>query len=276
MKIKGTHWLGMIVGLVMTVTVIIIFGNTYMTYFLLVIALIISVIPFVASLVSEQNKQHEKETMFLAFSRDLVESVKSGTPISKAIINLRNRNYGALSPHIYKLANQVSLGITLNEALRTFAKETDSKVISRAVSLISEAERAGGKIETILESVSLSVNQIDKLKKERKSAISNLVVQGYIIFIVFIVIMIVLEFKILPLVSGLSGAEGMMGGKTTKPIDPDQFSFPLLVTILVQSFFAGLVVGKISEGTIKSGVKHSFILLAITLLLTMGAKAFFN
>jgi archaeal flagellar protein FlaJ len=276
MKIKGTHWLGMIVGLVMTVIVIIIFRNTYMTYFLLVIALIISVIPFVASLVSEQNRQHEKEAMFLAFSRDLVESVKSGTPISKAIINLRNRNYGALSSHIYKLANQISLGITLNEALRTFAKETDSKVISRAVSLISEAERAGGKIETILESVSLSVNQIDKLKKERKSAISNLVVQGYIIFIVFIVIMIVLEFKILPLVSGLSGAEGMMGGKTTKPIDPDQFSFPLLVTILVQSFFAGLVVGKISEGTIKSGIKHSFILLAITLLLTMGAKAFFN
>jgi len=212
--------------------------------------------------------------MFLAFSRDLVENVKSGTPVSKGIINLRSRNYGALSPHVSKLANQLSMGITLTEALNNFSHETNSTVISRAVSLISEAEKAGGKIETIIESVAISVNQIDNLRKERKAAVSNLIMQGYIIFIVFIIIMLVLEFKILPLVADLSSGGGL--GVNIKKIDPDEFSMPLLVTILVQSFFAGLVVGKISEGNLKAGIKHSFILLALTLLITTGAKALFR
>jgi flagellar protein FlaJ len=94
------------------------------------------------------------------------------------------------------------------------------------------------------------------------------------IFIVFIVIMLVLEFKILPLVSDLGGGEGL--AIETKSIDPEEFSRPLFYMLLVQSFFAGLVIGKISEGSIKAGIKHSFILLAMTLLITTGAKAFFG
>ena len=267
------HWFGIVFGLIIAISSYVVFGLSSLSYFLLVISLLIVLSPFVLGAILSQNKQKEKEEMFLAFSRDLVENVKSGTPISKGIVNLRTRNYGALSPHIMKLANQLSLGITLTEALNTFAKETKSKVISRAVGLISEAERAGGKIETILESVAISVNQIDKLRKERKAAVSNLVTQGYIIFIVFIIIMLVLEFKILPMVTDLAGNDGL--SVNVKKIDPTEFSMPLFVTLLVQSFFAGLVIGKISEGTIKSGIKHSFILLAITLLVTTGAKVLF-
>ncbi len=274
MKIERMHWMGMIFGLAIIAGSLAVFKFSALGYFIAVVGLILSAMPFVIGILMGQTKQKEKEEMFLAFSRDLVENVKSGTPISKGIINLRNRNYGALSIHVFKLANQISLGITLNEALNTFARDTRSSVISRAVTLISEAERAGGKIETVLESVAASVNQIDKLRKERKASVSNLVTQGYIIFIVFIIIMLVLEFKILPLVSDLSAAEGL--NVNTTSIDPEEFSTPMFVTILVQSFFAGLVIGKISEGTIWAGVKHSFILIAITLLVTTGARVLFS
>jgi flagellar protein FlaJ len=147
------------------------------------------------------------------------------------------------------------------------------------VGLISEAESAGGSIDTIIESVANSVNQIEELKKQRKATVSNLIVQGYIIFIVFIVIMLVLEFKILPLTADLTsgvdaGSLNILG--TAKPVAGVDFSMPMFIMLLVQSFFAGLVIGKISEGTLFSGVKHSFILLALTLLIQTGAKAFFG
>jgi len=276
MKFEKMHWMGIGIGLAMAVVSFLVAKEKTMLYFMLVIALILGSLPFLISLLLGQGRQREKEEKFLAFSRDLVESVKSGTPISKSIIQLRTRNYGALTQHIQKMANQLSLGFTLNQALNNFAMDTKSKVISRAVGLISEAERAGGKIESILDSVSKSVNQIENLRKERKAAVSNLVTQGYMIFIVFIVIMLVLEFKILPLVSDLGGGE--MGNLEVQieQITPEQFSMPLFVMLLVQSTFAGLVIGKISEGSIKAGIKHSFILLAITLLVTTGAKAFFG
>jgi len=277
MKFQRMHYLGMVFGLIVAVGSFFIFGLSSLGLFLIVVALIIVFIPFVLTIIFEQSRQKEKEEMFLAFSRDLVENVKSGTPISKGIINLKNRNYGALTPHVSKLSSQLYLGITLSEALGVFAKDTKSPVISRAVVLISEAEKAGGRIETIIESVATSVTQIDQLKKERITAVSNLVTQGYIIFIVFIIIMLVMEFKILPLVSDLSGTEGLTPSTNQiKQINPEDFSMPLLILILVQSFFTGLVIGKISEGNIGAGIKHSFILLALTLFITMGARAFFK
>ena len=89
--------------------------------------------------------------------------------------------------------------------------------------------------------------------------------------------MLVLEFKILPIVSDLSGtSSGLdLGGASGVSVDVN-FARPLFVVLLVQSFFAGLVIGKISEGSVKNGVKHSFILIVITLLVVTGARAFFG
>lgn len=275
MKFEKMHWLGAGIGILGMLGSVLLFRESKLLYFLLVISLIAGSLPFMISFLLSQTKQKEKEEKFLEFVRDLVEMVRSGTPISKAITNLRTRNYGSLTRHVQKLSNQLSIGMTLTVALENFAKDAKSKVISRAVSLISEAERAGGKIDTILDSVAESVNQIEQLREERKAAVSNLVTQGYLIFFVFIIIMLVLEFKILPLVSDIGGTEGMGLSTTTRALTPDQFSMPLFVMLLVQSFFAGLVIGKISEGSIKNGFKHSFILLALTLLITTGAKALF-
>ncbi len=274
MKLKKIHWMGMGVGILLATGSVLMFSGTNLMYFLLAVSLVIGSLPFMLGFLSTQDKYREKEEKFLEFTRDLVENVRSGTPITKSIMNLNNRNYGTLTKHVDKLANQLSIGITLTDALKTFARDTRSKVISRAVDLISEAERSGGKIDVILGSVSDSVNQIEQLRKERKAAISNLVTQGYLIFFIFIIIMLVLEFKILPLVSGLGGTEGL--GMATSSSNSDDLSTPLFVMILVQSFFAGLVIGKIAEGSVKNGFKHSFILLAVTLLITTGARALFK
>jgi flagellar protein FlaJ len=274
MKIEKMHWLGIVVGVLIAGGSFVMFGWSRLLYFLLVIALLVAAFPFAISFFIGQSRQKEKEEKFLEFTRDLVENVRSGTPVSKSILNLKGRNYGTLTSHVDKLANQLAMGIVLANALKVFARETKSRVISRAVGLISEAERAGGKIDTILDSVARSVNQIEQLKKERKAAVSNLVTQGYLIFLVFIIIMLVLEFKILPLVSDLQGGEDL--AVSVGNLSSDQFSRPLFIMLLVQSFFAGLVIGKISEGSVKSGIKHSFILVALTLLVTTGARVIFG
>jgi len=273
MKLGFAHYAGIGGGVALAVVSVVLFSGNFL-YFLLALSVVVVVLPFMIGFVFLQAQQREKEEKFLEFTRDLVEMVKSGTPISKSIINLKGRNYRALSPHIEKLANQLSVGLTLNVALATFARESESRVIARAITLISEAERAGGRIDTIVESVSNSVNQTEKLRKERKAAVSNLVTQGYLIFFVFILIMLIMEFKILPLVSDLQTSEGL--GIAENMMSEEQFSMPLFVMLLTQSFFAGLVIGKISEGSIKSGFRHSFILLTVTLLVTTGARAIFR
>ncbi len=237
-------------------------------YFLISVIFILVLLPFVLANSFESRKQKEIDAKFLEFVRDLVENVKSGTPISKAILNVQTRDYGQLSAHIKKLGNQITLGIPLTSALINFANDTESPVIKRAVGLISEAERSGGEIDSILNSVSSSVNQTEKLKKEQKSSVYNLVVQGYIIFIIFILIVLVLQHLILPLTKDL-GSGGLTDLNTSIKVNNNvDFTKSLLGLLIVQSFFAGLVIGKISEGSIKDGIKHSFILIGLTLIIS--------
>jgi len=180
--------------------------------FVIGLSVIIGGLPFLTSLILSGREARNKDAMFLEFSRDLVEGARAGTPISKSIINIRNKDYGTLAPHVKKLANQIGVGIPVKTALKNFSRDVKSPVISRAITLIMEAERAGGKIETILESVANSVGQIEKLRKERRAAISNLTVQGYIVFIIFIIIMLVMQFRILPITAELGIDSGDSGG----------------------------------------------------------------
>ncbi len=239
----------------------------------IVISLIFMIVPTVVSFNKDIKMQKEKEQKFLEFVRDIVENVRAGTPISNAIINIRNRDYGALKNHVIKLANQVYMGIPLTIAFETFARESKSPVISRSISLIAEANRSGGEMNTILSSVASSVNQTETIQKERRAAISNLIVQGYIIFLVFILIVLVLQFFLMPLIDGIGPMKDLNIEVSAK--ENIDFSKSLFFLLITQSFFSGLVIGKISEGKLSAGVKHSFILVSLSLILsTLGEVIF--
>ncbi len=247
------------------------------------IGILVGVIPFVIRIVLENKIKNEKEEMFLEFARNLVESVKTGTPISKSIINMKKKEFRSLTPHVRKLGNQISLGIPLNKALQIFAHDVNNKSISRSLTLIGQAERAGGDIGEILESVAGAVNMANKLKKERMATISALVSQGYIIFLVFIIIVLVLQFQIIPMVSGMGDVGsslgfggGGLGGTGSVEVEQKQISDSFLYLILVQGFFTGLVIGQLAEGNIKAGVKHSFGLMFLSFIISTLANVLFG
>lgn len=291
MKLRSIHWVGIIGSLAIALGDFLFFfvlsgegANMDFFLFIMGIALAVLLVPFVVNIVLEGKRQERISEMFLEFSRGLAESVSTGTPVSKSIINMSKKNFGPLTPYIIKLANQIAVGIPVHKALETFAIDVDSPVISRSVTLISEAERAGGEIDYILESSSKAIAEVEKLKKERKSAVYSLVVQGYIIFFIFIGVMLIMQFRILPLTNNIAsfnvfgGDFSSVGLETSsalpaEPITPEKLANNFLYLLLTQGIFSGLIIGKLTEGTLKSGVKHSFILTTAAFLITTGVRA---
>ncbi len=276
MEFKKQHKIGIAFGILIIAGAFLFMGSPAFSL-ILGIGIIIGIFPFVFSTIVEAKIAREKEEMFLEFARNLVESVKMGSSISKSVVLLKNRNYEVLNKHIWKLANQISMGIPLNTAMQTFAKDINNKKISKAIQLIRQAERAGGDIGKILESVAEAVSTTDKLKKERKAAISALMVEGYIIFFVFIIIILVMQFQILPLVSGLAGSASIGGVETAGAgFDKKEIADAFLDLLLVQGLFSGLIIGKLSEESIKNGIKHSFILMISAFLISTIANNIFG
>jgi hypothetical protein len=88
------------------------------------------------------------------------------------------------------------------------------------------------------------------------------------------VIVLVMQFKILPMVSsisdiGVSGFGGIGGGEK---ISESEIANSFMYLLLIQGLFSGLTIGKLSEGHIKSGLKHSFTLVFFAFIISAGAN----
>ncbi|MBS3147066.1 type II secretion system F family protein [Candidatus Woesearchaeota archaeon] len=273
---KLKHIIGLSLGIVIILLDFILFRGTRLFQPALGIGVFVSIFMLWLDIITENKRQAEIEFKFLEFVRALVETIKSGIPIPKAILHIGNADYGALSPYVRKLANQVEWGMPLREALETFARDTNNRVIIRSISIVMEAERSGGNISEVLSAVTMSILQIKKIKDERKSNTYSQMVQGYFIFFVFIIIMLVLQIYLMPQLADISGtiAIGVTGGfeaylegdevTTQGGIDFDSLFLSLT---MIQGFFAGIMIGKFAEGELKRGLKHSLIVMIISYLI---------
>lgn len=254
----------------------VLFLNTRWFYSFLVLTFALGILPVFLGYLKENKRQKMVDEQFLRFVRALVENVKSGIPIPQAILKMKDKDYGALSSYIKKLANQIEWGIPIRDALMIFAKDSKNKVIRRSIAIVIQAEESGGFMEDILEAVAENVVSVNRLKQERKSSVFNQIVQGYIVFFIFIVIMLILEVKLMPMIEEMVGgmAGGLTGVSLLEGVAPKvgmrvDFKRIFLSLILIQGMFAGLVIGKFSEGSIKYGIKHSFLLVIISLLIIL-------
>jgi len=226
---------------------------------------------FWVDIIQDGKRNREMEEKFLEFVRSVSDSVKSGIPIPKAIMEVGDAEYGSLSPYVKKLVHQIEWGVPLREAFARFANLTKNRLIKRSMAIVIEAEQSGGHIDKVLESVTQSVLQIKKIKEERRANIFSQIIQGYFIFIMFIAIMIVLQLYLLPQLTDVSGSV-LVGvssgykdatGQTTVYPSAIDFNIIFIFMILIQGFFTGLMVGKFAEGNLRYGLKHSFILMLI-------------
>ena len=272
-KIKIRHIISLIIGLFILILDITFLIGTRWVYTVLIIGLSIAALPFFLDFLKENKKQKEIENMFLEFSRALVESVKSGIPIPQSIGIISKNDFGALSPYLKKLANQIEWGISIRQALTSLGKDTKNLTIQRAVAIVIQAEQSGGRMDDVLESVTKSIQSIKELKDERKSTIFSQTVEGYIVFYIFVIIMLVLQVKFLPKIQEMSasisgtGVGGLLGdGAATTNLN---MKLVLLELITIQGIFAGLMIGKFSEGKVIFGVKHSVILVISSLLIIL-------
>lgn len=220
---------------------------------------------------AENRRQKDIEMKFVEFARTLVESVKSGVSIPQSIHNLARKDFGALSPHLIKLANQIEWGIPTRKALLVLSEDTNNKVIKRSISIMVEAEQSGGDISDVLESVVDSVINIKKMREERKASIYGQIVQGYIVYFVFIIIMLILQLWLFPKLGNLSleGA-GINSGTGEFNLNPVFFSL-----LMIQGFFAGIMIGKFSEGSLKQGLLHALVLMTAAALIITTVKGVF-
>lgn len=229
-----------------------------------VIGGLIAVLPPSLVFYARYKSRKEMESQFLVFIKELTDSINTGMTLPVALEYCAKRNYLSLSKHVKDMASQVNWGIPFETALETFAKRVSIPAVSRAVTTIIETYKVGGKISDTLNAVGESLVTIDKIKQERTASVHAQIVTSYLIFFVFIFILVVLQVFLIPALIEPSQASG---GATPLSegvaVSTDVYTASFVNFIIIQGFFAGLVTGKMAEGSVAAGIKHSILLIAV-------------
>lgn len=219
------------------------------------------VVPVAIAIYSRFSLLSELEDDFRQFLEDLRDILQSGVGITSGLEVLARGNYGRLTPFIRKLTTQVRLGIPFEKALTQIFHDISSPMINKMVLVISETHKAGGDIIKIFGTSTEYVAKIERLKTERRTRTMSTTFSAYMMFFIFVLIIIGIQVFFVPIMN----VETNIGEEAPLEKPPQiDFSAYFLYLIIVQSVFAGPMIGKISENNVLSGLKHSVILLTVS------------
>ncbi|MEM7821586.1 MAG: type II secretion system F family protein [Candidatus Aenigmatarchaeota archaeon] len=234
-----------------------------------IVALFVLMLPIVILRYSEYRKKKEIEEMFPVFLRDFVEAVRGGMTIPHAFKSVSSNDYKSLTPYVKKMAAQMGWGIPADKVLLKFSKEVKSRVIGRIISSVIESHRFGGNLADTFEALSNTAVEVERLRTERRLYMHSQMITGYIIFFVFLGVMVGLSRFLIPSLTQVS-LPGMEVGPSKELTEEYKTIFRNL--ILIQGFFAGLSVGKMAEGAVVAGLKHSIFMMFVgTVIFLLGS-----
>ena len=209
------------------------------------------------------------EKKFPDFLRDLAEYWKGGLSMTLAVRTLANSEYGALNPDIKKMSDQLSWGINFSDVLDMFAERVGTPLVKRAVSLVSEANKAGGKISDILVTAANDSREIQFLKSERERTIGSYIAVIWVSYMVFLGVIVVLAKVFIPAISSSnSGGESeTIGNMQINAVDPLFFLVVFFYGVSAQALGNGAMAGLMATGRLSTGMKHAGHMLIICIVL---------
>ena len=266
-ELKESFWNVKNIGLIVIPLVISLSLLFYSTLFyfgkdlyddLLLFSFLIGSLPYTTYRYFEFRRIKRYEEIFPDFLADVSSSVNSGMSIPQAISICARRDYGILTEEIKKIDRLITWGIPFEEVLRRFAYYVKSPFIEKFVYLIIEANRSGGDIREILDSASRNSKRLKEIERELKGNLAPYTVIMYMIFGLFLAMSVMIYYAFLLPMSEVEGG-GIIYG-----ISLEGYRTLFFRLLMLEGFFNGLIMGKIMNGKVISGLKHSIVMIVVS------------
>jgi len=186
--------------------------------------------------------------------RSIVQAEKTGMTLPQAVEEASKRRYGPLTAELKRLVAHMSWGKSFEEVFQSFSERVSTSLTRRSVPLVIEASRAGGHVEKVFEPMGKFVQSTLMAEKERSAQTRPYVAIVYVAFFVFLFTVIMLFKTFFVQMAELPALNAAL-------VTTDEARRLFFHMSIVQALFSGLVAGKMGEGTVSAGLKHSVILL---------------
>jgi len=215
----------------------------------------------------------------------LSANIRAGYIPSRALILSARKEFGPLAEAIKRAGKEIMSGKSLDEGLREIPAAIKSDDLKRSIDLIIQGIRGGGQIVALLEENAKDIRRRQAIEKEIKAN-----TMMYAIFIAFAGCLgapglYALSSYLTTTMSELGPDISMSGEISSKvsfiqlkgaEISPDFLFQFCLAAILITTVFGGIILGLISTGREKEGLKYAPLLSIVAIFVFLGATFLIN
>jgi flagellar protein FlaJ len=201
---------------------------------------------------------------------------EAGMTVVESIERVAGTDLGGLGAEVDRTWQDIRWGADAGDALRRLALRTRTRMVSQAVTLITNAMDASGDVAPVLRIAADEAQETRRLRRERRQEMLTYILVIYISVFVFLGIITALTVAFIPAVQEAAGTTastpsnapnvGLTGAFSGADVDPEAYELVFFHISAVQAVCSGLIAGQLAEGGIADGVKHAAGLLALTYL----------
>ncbi|GIU69866.1 MAG: hypothetical protein KatS3mg002_1102 [Candidatus Woesearchaeota archaeon] len=218
-------------------------------------------------------RKKELEEVWPEYLQLVVSNINAGMLIDVALWSAVKPKYNVLAKEIEQVAKQTLTGKELSEALTEFAEKYDSVMVQRTISLLIEGMESGGKIATLLNKISLDIQDTKIMRKEMSASVTT-----YAIFISFATVvaapfLFALSTQLLLIIQTIIGKVSQSSTTTSlislsaDAVKLSDFKIFAYTMLAITSFMSACLVGSIRRGSIKDGLKFIPLFVIGTILI---------
>jgi len=188
---------------------------------------------------------------FPRFFQEIYNNTSSGMSLIEAIRKSKEGCYGSLTPLIKNMCLQIEWGVPFVLALKNFRKKANNDFIEKIVTLTEKSSEFSPDISKSMKDIYDYINLTKEFERERRTELFPQLISLYFVFFVFLGIIFVIFNFFIP---------------SFQAIEALEYKIVFQHLIIIESIFSGLVIGKITDGSYITGLKHTIILVFISLI----------
>ncbi len=224
---------------------------------ILVFAVLIAIIPYSIDTYRQKRRLLRREVAYSEFLFKLSELMRGGIDPIRGVIDLSTTDLGAITENVRGAASAMILGHSFSDAMDDMAAMLKSTLITKYTKLVVQAAYTGGAVADLLLKTSEDMRAVIGIKREKEGNLKQYIIIFYLAQGIIVMLTYILSASLLPLIQGM-GMELLFGNAGVTEIDFERGFFHM---IMLNALLGGIIIGQITEGEMKHGLKHSAILI---------------
>lgn len=273
-------------SLVLSTLVFIIYKEIlYSVITLLAVVVLFFAFIIISKKLEESAKISKMEHIFPDFLQLVSSNLRAGMTVDKALMVSAREEFHPLDYEITLAAKDLITGKNIEEALYNMGERTKSERIKKTVRLLLTGIRSGGNLSVLLEETSSNMRERNFIEKRAASSVLM-----YVIFIFFAVavgapVLFALSSILVEVVTSiLSSFPASETTISTMPmlsmgevnVSTTFIFWYALIFLIAIDILASLILGLVSKGKEKEGLKYTVPMIAISVVIFFAVRTFLS